>query len=51
MPVYKGSEPSVELQSTEAFKGCEGAAAGEEELVKQIVNIGQCMSNACKGSK
>ena len=50
MPVYKGTEPSVEFQSTEAFKGCAGVAQGET-LVMQIVKIAKCLGNVCESSK
>ena len=54
MPVYQGSEQSVELQSTAAFKDCEGAAAGEEgeyKVLHQVIKVGQCISDACTSSK
>ena len=54
MPVYKGvpvSEQSAELQSTEAYKGCQGAASGADNVIMQIININNCLGDACESGK
>ena len=46
MPVYEGvplSEQSVELQSTEAYKGCLGAVSGEDDNFSQIIKMNNCL--------
>ena len=53
MPIYEGMEPSVEMQSTEAFKSCEENGEGEAEartmaeVMNQIKKIGNCISDMC----